>query len=106
MLYSSLTPSLANNSAQNLLRNLGSQSVVSSSSRPQLIKFNRLRKTCAYCSADQVSAPSIRVTRFKNLHVTDIIALKPCFVSGSTSTKSSVSVKKSTGGDSIGCRDP
>ena len=105
MLYSSLTPSLANNSAHNLLRNLGSRSVISFPGRLQSIKFKRLRKTCAYCFADQVFASSIKVTHFENLHVTDIIALKSYFFSRRARTKSSVGMKKGTGGNSIGCRD-
>lgn len=78
---------------------------MSSPSRPQSIKSNHLRKACAYCSADQVSAPSIRVTCFENLHIINIIALNPCLVSGSAGIKSNVSVKKGTGGDFINCKD-
>lgn len=106
MLYSSLTPSLANTLAQNLLRNLRFQCVISFPDRPQLIRSNHLKKAYAYCSADKVSGPSIKVTRFKNLYVTDMIVLNPYLISGSVSTKSSVSIKKGTGGDSISCRDP
>lgn len=105
MLYSNLTLSLANNSAQNLLKKLGTQSVINSLGRSQSIKFKRLKNACAHYSADQVSIPLIKVTRFKNLYVTDMIALKPYFVSEKASIKSSVSVKKSINGDLIGCKD-
>lgn len=105
MLYSSFTPSLINNSAQNLLRNLRSQSVISSPGKPQLIKSNRLRKAYAHYFADQVFAPTIKMTHFENLHITDMITLNPCLVSGSAHTKSSNSVKKSIGRKFIGCKD-
>lgn len=105
MLYSNLTLSLANNLAQNLLKKLGTQSVMSSFGRSQSIKFKRLRNACTHCSVDQVSASLIKVTCFKNLYVTDMIVLKPYFVSGKASIKSSVSVKKSISGDLIGCKD-
>lgn len=101
MLYSSFIPSLANNSAQNLLKKLGSRSVISFPGRPQSIKSKRLKIACAHYSANQVSAPLIRVTHFENLHITDMIVLKPCFISERASTKSSVRVKKGAGGDSI-----
>lgn len=71
----------------------------------QLIEFNHIKKTCAYCFADQISAPLIKVTRFKNLQVTNIIALSSYLICKSASTKSSIIIKKSTGGDFISYRD-
>lgn len=62
--------------------------------------------TCAQFSADQVFIPLIKVIRFENLHVTDIMTLNFSLVNGSASTKSSVSVKEKIGGDSIGCSNP
>ena len=88
-----------------MLRNLGSRSVINTSGKSQSIRSNRLRKFCAHYFADKVSASSIRVPCFENLYVTDIIVLNPCLVSGSASTKSIVSIKKGTGGDSIGYKD-
>lgn len=105
MLYSSLTLSLPNNSAQNLLRNLRSQFVISFSERLQSIKSNHLKKACTHCFVDQIFTLSIKMTRFKNLQVTNIITLNSHLVSGSVSTKSNVYVKKSTSRDFIGCRD-
>lgn len=87
---------------QNLLRNFGSQSVINSPRRPQSIELNLLKKAYAYYSADQVSIPSTKVTCFKNLYVTNIIALHLSFDGGSASIKSRVSVKKGTEGESIG----
>lgn len=91
-----------NKAVQNLLRNLGSQLVINSLERPQSIKSNLLRKACAHCSADHVYAALIKVTRFKNLQVTHIIALYFSFDRGNARTKSRVSVKNGTGDDSIG----
>lgn len=106
MLYRSLTSSLANNSVQNLFKNLGSQSIINFLDRPQSIRSNCLRKAYVYYSADQVSAPLIRMTCFKNLYITNMIVLNPCLVSRSASTKSHISIKKNNDRDFIGYRDP
>ena len=106
VLYSSLTPSFVNKAVQNALRNFGSRSVISSPRRAQSIMSKRLRNACAYCSADQVSIPSIRVMRFENLQVTDISALNPSALTGRARIKSRVKVEKGTGGDLMGCGDP
>lgn len=53
-----------------------------------------------------MSAPSIKITCFENLHVIDIIDVNPYLVSGSERTKSSASIKKGTSRDFIDCKDP
>lgn len=42
----------------------------------------------------------------ENLHVTNINALNPSIESGSAKIKSSISIKKRTGGNSIDDKDP
>lgn len=46
------------------------------------------------------------MTLLENLHVTDINALNPSMESRSAKIKSSISIKKKTGGNSIGGKDP
>lgn len=66
------------------------------------MKSNYLRKTYAHFSADQVSMPSIRVTYFENLQVTNIITLYSFAIRGNAYIKSRVKVKKSMDGLSMG----
>lgn len=94
-----------NKAVQNLLKNFEFQLVINSPWRPRLIKSSLLRRTWVHYSTDQVSAHSIRIPRFENLQVIDIIALYFSFDRGSASTKSRVSVKIRTGDDSIGRSD-
>lgn len=106
MLYRSLTSSLVNKALQNVLGNFGSRSVISSLGRPQSIKSKRLRKAWAHCLADQVFILSMNVMCFENLQVTDMSALNPSALIGRARMKSRVKVKKGTGRDSMGYRDP
>lgn len=103
MLDNSLTLGLVNNSAQNLLRNLGSLSVIRSLSRPQSIKSNYLKNIYAYYFVDQILIPLIRMTYFKNLHITNIIVLKLYLENEGASRNSSINKKIGIGEDSIGC---
>lgn len=82
------------------------RSVISSLGRPQSIQSKHLRKVWAHCLADKVSIPSMRVMRFENLQVTDMSALNPSTLTGRARIKSRVKVKKVTGGDSMGHREP
>lgn len=92
MLYSSLTPSLINRAVQNLLKNFGSLSVISSPRRPQSTRFKPLRKAWVYYLVDHISIPLIRIIRLENLQVIDIKALNPCELNRRAKTKSRVNV--------------
>lgn len=67
----------------------------------QSIKSKRFSKICAHFSTDQVSAPSIKMTCFENLYISNLIALNSSLVSGNVSTKSRMKVKKGIGDNSI-----
>lgn len=105
MLYSNLTPSFVNKTVQNILRNFGLRSVISSLERPQLIKFKYVRKAWAHYLADQVSIPLMKVMHFENLQITNISALNQSALTGRARIKSRVKVKKGMGEDLIDFRD-
>lgn len=69
------------------------------------MKSNYLRKAYAHSSTNQVSISSIRMICFQNLYVTEIIMLNSSLVSGNTSRKSIVKIKKGTNKDFIDCKD-
>lgn len=104
ILYNSLTPSFLNKTVQNLLRNFGLQSVISSLGRPQSTKFKCLRKILVYSSLDHMFISLIRLMLFENLQVTDIKELNPFVLTRMARTKSRIKVKKGIRRDSIGCR--
>lgn len=104
ILYNSLTPSFLNKTVQNILRNFGLQSVISSLGRPQSTKFKRLRKIWVHSLVDYIFISLIRVILFENLQVTDINELNTFALTQMARTKSRINVKKGIKRDSISCR--
>lgn len=92
MLFSSLTLSLVNKAIQNLLRNFGSRSVISSPEKPQSTKSKHFKKAWAHYSIDHVSIPLIKVIHFENLHMTDIKVLNSPRAKGRARIKSKINV--------------
>lgn len=106
MLYSNLTSSFVNKAVRDALKNFRLRLVINLPGRPQSILSKRLRKTWAHCLADQVSIPLMKVMHFENLQMTNISALNLSALTRRARIKSRVKVKKGTGKNLMGCRDP
>lgn len=73
--------------------------------KPQLIKFNLLRKVWADFFVVYIFIPRITMTLLENLYVININILDLLVKSGSAKIKSRISMIKEIDGDSIGNKD-